>query len=333
MTSSYDESRLVGMAQLRITASLFYAGFFFSSMFPLLAQDQCLVRSITVTVTADDGKPIDNLGATDFRASLRGNSIDVVRADYERNPRRLVVMLDVSPSVTGGLGDWTPVLAAARDMVASLPSHVSVAAMIFATGTQVVGGFDESRTAILAKMGSLETVNRQTVKAVGKGTALIDAVARGLSLLEPTRPGDAMFLFTDGGENASMEKEPQLQRRILESGVRVFGIISFAKIFVSLLPQPLSEREKQQVPDVIAITGGDFIAFRWEVRGVYGDIMRNAVRAELRRLIMDMSESYRVDISLKQPILGFPKWKLSVKGSVGNKHLTLLYPQKLAPCN
>ena len=47
----------------------------------------------------------------------------------------------------------------------------------------------------------------------------------------PTRPGDAMFLFTDGGENASMEKEPQLQRRILESGVRVFGIISFAKIF------------------------------------------------------------------------------------------------------
>src|SRR5258705_4374940 len=103
---------------------------------------------------------------------------------------------------------------------------------------------------------------------------------------------------------------------------------------------PLSAQDKclvrsitVQVPDVIAITGGDFIAFRWEVRGVYGDMMRNAVRDELRRLIREIRESYRVDISLKQPIFGFPKWKLSVKGSLGHRQLTLLYPQKLAPCN
>ena len=101
----------------------------------------------------------------------------MVHANYERNPRRLVVLLDVNPSVTGGLGDWKPVLAAARDMLASLPSHVSVARMIFATEKQIVGGFDESRAAILAKIGSLETVNRQTVKAVGKGTALFDAAS------------------------------------------------------------------------------------------------------------------------------------------------------------
>ena len=141
-----------------------------------------------------------------------------------------------------------------------------------------------------------------------------------------------MFLLTDGGENASMEKEPQLQRRVLESGVRVFGMISFPKADTMLLPQPLSDRELQQIPALMAITGGDSTTFRWELRRLR--MLRDDVRAQLGRLVRNMSESYQVSITLKRPIASFRSWKLAASGDLaGSKDWTLLYPQRLTPCN
>ena len=110
---------------------LFCFGLALIPLVPLDAQsDQCLARSITVTVVADDGKPVENLRAADFRASLRGNTVKIVHADFNKNPRRVVVMLDVSDSVTRPTGVWPSVLATARDFVRIVPPYVSVAVMI-----------------------------------------------------------------------------------------------------------------------------------------------------------------------------------------------------------
>ena len=192
---------------------------------PLAAQpDTCLIRNITVNVDGPDGLPVTNLQASDFRGTLRGNAIEVVRATYEKSPRRLLILLDVSKSMTRSPGEWSATLGMLEEFVAGAPSNVSVGVMIFAGGTTLITGFVRDRSTTVARLAGLKTITKQSVEGIGK-TAIFDALGTGLSLFGPARPGDSILLVTDAGENASMEKEPQLQKRLLESSVRVFALL------------------------------------------------------------------------------------------------------------
>src|SRR5207302_11329952 len=56
-------------------------------------------------------------------------------------------------------------------------------------------------------------------------TALYDTILEALKSLEPTQPGDAIYVITDGGENASAEKLTQLEDSLESSGVRLFAFL------------------------------------------------------------------------------------------------------------
>lgn len=307
----------------------------FIGLIPLYAQqNQCFSRSIAVNVEATDGTPITNLQAADFRATLARDSVTVANAVYEQGPRRVLILLDVSDSMTDPIGEWDAVLATVKDVTAAFPAHTSPALMIFADGTQLVAGFDESRSTVLTKISGLVNIKSRAIGKFTRHTALLDAISQGLSFLGPPRFGDTMLLFTDGGDNVSMEREQPLQRQVLASGIRIFGVIGFPKIFRSPLPYPLTDRELLRVPDAIAITGGHSVVFRWEQPGKFLDELRGLLRAQLPRLVRNLSESYKLELTLERPVSRFENLRLSVSnGHAEGKRLNVLHQQKLAPCN
>ena len=65
----------------------------------------------------------------------------MIRATYDKSPCRLLILLDASSSVKDRSGNWKSVLKVARELIASLPSHVSVAVMMFAIENQLVANF------------------------------------------------------------------------------------------------------------------------------------------------------------------------------------------------
>jgi hypothetical protein len=302
---------------------------------PITAQaDTCLVRTIAVNVEGLDRLPVSNLQTSDFEATVRGNTIDVARATYEKTPRRLLILLDVSNSMTAPIGEWDAVLGTVIEFAKALPAHISPGVMIFADGTQLVAGFDESRATVLTKIAGLAAVKSHAVGKFTKHTAMFDAIAHGLSLLAPAQFGDVILLVTDADDDASMEKAAPLQRQVLESGIRIFGIIGFPKIFRSFLPYPLTDDELRLVPDAMAITGGHGLVFRWEQPGRFLDELRNQLRGEIPRLIRDISESYKLELNLRRPISRFENFRLSIRDRrPDRKDFNLLYPHKLAPCN
>ena len=159
---------------------------------PLLGQTpECLERTVTVSVMGSDGRPVHGLLAKDFRPSLRGNTVVAAHITEDMSAHRVVLLLDVSESVTGPPGEWNSVVTLAASLVQRLPSQMPLAIMTFAERTELLSDFTSNRDEKLRKLEALRTMDWHKSRT-GTGTALLDALSLGLSVLRPARPGDTL---------------------------------------------------------------------------------------------------------------------------------------------
>jgi von Willebrand factor type A domain len=295
--------------------------------------DSCLDRTVTVSVADKDGLHVTGLKPSDFKAHMWGGNLRVASATQDTKPRRMVLLLDTSDSVTAPTGEWKNVLAVAKEIVTLMPSHVSIAITTFSSRSHVVSDFSDDRATKLSKLAALEGID-WVHQEDSKNTALLDAIASALALLRPAQSGDTIFLLTDGGDNASMEKTPALARELLESDVRVFGLIGFPPPLISAVAPPPQPAEVRLIPDAIPITGGQHAAFRWVVKGPLADGLMKNVLASAARFVLAISYSYRLELVLDRRIDSYKRWQLDVKqGSAKRTPHYIAFPQRLAPCN
>ncbi|HEV2177139.1 MAG TPA: vWA domain-containing protein [Terriglobia bacterium] len=318
-------------------------------------QTPCLDRMIAVNVTTLDGTPAKGLTAVNFRAKVRGGAADVVSATYDTGPRRVVFLLDTSASMfEGNTNKWRPTLLVAEDLVSTAPSQVSFALVTFASKAENRVSFGQDRRALLDELQKLEGISQRDIKG-GHLTALRDAMLEALSLLSPARTGDAIYVVTDTGENASRRKESQVRPQFLWSGVRLFGFVPAAPTEPPLPSEPYDGLNL--LDDLVASTGGDGIVLYPPSEGSadsrageksFGTggpfLPKSGVPPTVRDILLfasrglgqEISEFYRVNIRLHEPVLGKPRdWKLEVIATATGKkipHLRLVYPRKLAPC-
>ena len=289
--------------------------------------DSCLVRQIPVSVTDQKGRFVSDLTASDFRAQIGGSRTNVT-AVTRGFTRRVILLLDVSSSMKTSPLDWQSILSFTRNVAIATPAKISIAFLTFDDDTQVVSGFDRPRAELLQKVSELATVAlKKNSKA---NTALLDAIKTSTALLEPIQSGDAIFVVTDGQENSSMEKEPQLQRYLLSAGVRVFGVIGVDTLRARVLglgPSPLGA---DPTPNVFDTTGGLSVRLSWEVAGGRNTFHPELSRDALAMLLQEMTTWYQVQITLGQPIHKYFPLDIEARKSGGS--LLLRFPRKVAPC-
>ena len=302
----------------------------------LVAQTKtnCQERTVVASVVDKRGLPIRDLVADNFRASYQGRPATVVSYLRDDSKSRVYLLLDASGSMGEGDYKWKIATRAASEFVSTAPRPTLITFLSF--GTEVNQRFDSSggRQPVLNWLA-----NAQVHKNDPRGhTALYGSVMAAIKDLEPARPGDSIYVITDGGENASKEKSSQIARALRDSGVR---------LFVFLLPSVHRfdsdvTMGAHELLSLVPESGGELISLA--ARAVHADIGRYdyddnvvaAIRTATAMIETHINDFYVLNLRLPE-VVGTAKldWKLTVAGSQLRKRndLTLAYPHRFAACS
>jgi hypothetical protein len=104
---------------------------------PLVAQEvPCTRRTVLVTAVDRGGNPLGNLAPDRLRGSFRQQPVQIVAADLDTRPHRIVILLDASGSMRGETGRWQLARTTAEVLARAAPPSGSASLIVF--GTEVV---------------------------------------------------------------------------------------------------------------------------------------------------------------------------------------------------
>ncbi len=304
-------------------------------------QAPCLNRTLAVTVTTQDYQPVRDLTAANFSATLGHDPVRIVSASLATGAR-IVIVIDSSGSMSSEGWKWMSGIAAAEGLYLSAPPDTALALMTFAGKVENRVDFSQGVNVVAGKLKQLEGKGwSKSPPGMGR-TALTDAIVGALDLLGPRRLGDAIYLVSDGGENASKVKESRGAARLLSSGVRLFAFFPIAPS----VPRPFVLEEfdvMRNVAHVAEDSGGDFVIcmpgglpgppYDWPHDLPVFGTTRKALHAA-RAMDQMVTEFYRLELELPKEVDKPTKWRLEAAKLMAGKnvHLRVNYPHKLQPC-
>ena len=305
----------------------------------LPAQDSgCTRRTVAVGVADRQWNLVQGLGAANFRGSLHGHGVQILSATVDANPRKIVVLLDASGSMTDHEGDgWKTERTISGYLIRFAPAQASIAFLGFSRTVLDTEGFDQDAGELLKRLSALVKVCEQRRKGLQR-TALYDAIASARDLLRAPNLGDVICPLTDAEDNMSQTTPRRVQEELLTAGVRLFGIVMLH------VPQvrgrtPEEATGPDRLHSMVEATGGNTLFVPYGARSEpYDDIRAktpaDAVDLALQRLFQQMGEFYRLEVSLPGTVEKPTKWKLEVIDAGGKpmRGVEIHYPQELMPC-
>ena len=290
--------------------------------------DAPLRRTLAVNVLDKQGNLVRGLTAADFRGEFRGHPVKILSLTRTTGSRRIVILLDVSGSMTGSQRKMKLGLTAAEDAAVYSSAETRLGLLIFAEKVVDKVDFSEGRSTVAAKLAAIKAGKEPPYDVKG-GTALIDTLVEATRMLGTGKSGDAVYVITDGGDSASRTRYRDMEGGLLVAGVRFYAFALYDPIAQRSMPEYLWG--PNWLLDSARNTGGAFV-------GV-GDIPRSddelqALGAVTRRVYEQMAEFYGVEAELAQAVDKPRDWKLEVVNADGKrrKDVEVVYPRKLVPC-
>jgi Mg-chelatase subunit ChlD len=301
----------------------------------------CAHHTILAGAFNTQSVPVSGLVASSFRGSYHGQSVNILSSEFIQEPApRVVVLLDTSGSMGGGRrgpdpNKWRTAVRAASEFVHAAPPRARVSLFTFATKVEKKFDLVNEHKAIEESLSALMS---QDISALKGKTALFEAIHEALDELEPVRVGDAIYVVTDGGENASEESKSRIELALQKSGVRLFAFL------LNDEPRPESEEEigLLDLQDLALESGGfgtsdgPFSFGRSLIRSSYSydEKVASQLRAWSHALNANIGTFYVLQIETPQTSPKPKKWTLEIVDSEGRKRkdITVLYPHSLAGC-
>ena len=173
-------------------------------------------------------------------------------------------------------------------------------------------------------------------------TALRDALLAATDLFKSPLPGDAIFLVSDGGENASKSKDSEFMGALRVSGVRVFAVVP--TLDPSIGARTPGVDRVDWVRGLVTASGGAFVPFHigTDVKPASGTkgwqltkSGEEAIASATVGFANQMTHFYRLTVRLPQEVTKPSEWELNVVDSDGkrNKKWVVTYPNQFAPCS
>lgn len=343
MDDSGDRKRSVAINRLKVKAQYIVVAIvvLVSGAISVCAQeDPCLNRTIAASVTTETGQPVKGLVAANFRAKFRGKSVDIVSADDEAGSRRIVIVLDASRSMSER---WPIEISVAKGLLTALPAENTFALLTFAKQVEDQVDFTQGREAVSDDLVRLKAKDWTLPKGHLRKTALLDTLVAALDLLRPSRVGDAIYLISDGDDNASLTSFSDVKTLFLASGVRLFSLITVDER-VARGVQLEGEMGFPALEELVKTTGGDSIEFTPGLPAASVNFHPRPlpITAEDREIMSlaahvfarEIFEFYKLQIKLPETPDKRGNWKLDVVDPLSKKNprLRVVYPHKLATC-
>ena len=305
----------------------------FSALSIACAQEvpPCLPSKVIVSVVDQRGAVLPDLTTDNFKITYKGQTAKLLNAIYARAPRRVVVLLDVSGSMTE---KWQVARAAAWDLVATLQPGSRASLMTFSEKAEI-------ETALSPNLKVIQDwVTNQTAgppKSLRGRTALYAAVQAAVAQLQPTEPGDAIYVISDGGENASRVNKPRVEEALSSAGVRLFGLIIPSRFFADEQERvgrlEFADLSKQSGGFVETLGLVDSPSYFAEPV-VYDKHMEEQVWLRSQRLSLEIESFYTIELKLPDSPGKIQPLEIHVVDGSGHSRKDLLqaYPRKLSTC-
>jgi hypothetical protein len=305
--------------------------------------DACLHRTVSLTAADRELAPIPDLRPEDFRGEFRGKPVKIRSIVADERPHRIVIILDASGSIgppphTSSQSAWPLERQMASHMVEIRPRETTFALLIFNDKVIDQIDFSQGLEAVVEKLRQIGADSNYQKAQVKGRTAIWDTLLVGLGLLHDPTSADAVYLITDGGEDASRASSTDVRRRLAASGSRVF-----VSLMVSSAdkrnPTPEELNGPEEMSKIAHATGGAI--FGPIAQGNLGPVLlatdsnqNLTISSGLHNFYKTMLGGYRIEIELPSPVDKWREWKLELTKEKQKqfKHSQLGYTRDLEPC-
>jgi VWFA-related protein len=166
------------------------------------------VVRLDVSVVTRNGAPVPGLTASDFIVTDNGARQDVLSVDVDQLPLSVVLVLDISASVSGRR--LKRLVAAAKGLLAALRPGDRAGLVTFSHVLRAPTDLTENLAAVRGALDNVASYGR---------TALHDAVQLGLAKADDVVGRQVMLVFTDGVDNASWLSEEAVVESARRAGI------------------------------------------------------------------------------------------------------------------
>lgn len=200
-----------------------FAAFLLATHIASAQSDSCQQRTVVVSVAESNGRPVANLTPENFSGHVGRDPVKIVSVKPNSASPRVFLVIDASGSMTGPGENWKYYMEVADWFVAGAPRGASLGLAVFTNKmidfVPLSANTDESR----AQLNKLRSRDKEIF--TGKNTtALWDALDEVYTKMSPATAGDAMFVLTDGEDNASKTATKSVAEELSTSGIRVFTL-------------------------------------------------------------------------------------------------------------
>ena len=307
----------------------------------IAAQDpSCLRRVVPVALRDEQNLPIQNVSISDLEARVHGEPVKILALAPDPRPHRLVLILDASGSMGSTAGE-PPLFALevvlARHFSQANRQRSQMALLIFNNNVTEAVDFTQGNSAVGDKLQQI-VGDHNYVKINVKGrTALRDAILAGLHLLEHPGSSDALYVLTDGVDNASKHSAADLRHQLAATSVRLFAVLLSKEADRNRTPMELSGPD--ELSEIVRKSGGDILsAAAWHGKQIVLSANSDTkLRPEetMARLYQTILGDQLLEIELPSSMAKEERWELKLSDSARRQwkgaHIT--YPTTLAKCS
>jgi Mg-chelatase subunit ChlD len=305
------------------------------------AQDfSCPRRLLPVALRDNQNLPIDNVLIADLEAKVRGKPIKILSLAPDSRPHRLVLILDASGSMGSTAGEsplFALEFALARHFYEVNRQRSQIALLIFNKRVTEAVDFAQGNSAVGRKLQQISGDRTYATTNVKGRTALRDSILAGLQLLGHPSSADALYVLTDGGDNASERSAAEVTQRLAMTSVRLFAVLLRQE--GGYHNRPPDESDPDELSQMARKSGGEILsAAAW-----HGNQMALSADSEaklksqetLTRLYQTILGDKLLEIELPFPIAKNELWELKLSDSARRqwKGINITYPTTLVKCS
>jgi hypothetical protein len=303
--------------------------------------DNCQHRTVTVSMSTPDGSPVPPLESANFAGIYGKTPIHVASAVMNREPIRVVLLLDISGSMTGFgagfVGKFS--LDLAEHFASNMPQETAIGLGFFYTKLIPVLPPTTDRKSLLYQLEGL----RSHPTSVKGRTALWDAVLGSLKMFDHPHSGDVIYVISDGGDNASKITVNHVAQILGESGIRLTAFVFQAMPAIRRTTE--EEFGPTTVDEVARDTGGTILTQMTENVEELKISVEPTVFEKSGKLTpfglnlisqyRQIGSFYRIGFDLPEALKKPQNWKLELVGleKTQRDKIALTYPHVLLACH
>jgi Mg-chelatase subunit ChlD len=301
----------------------------------------CPRRALPVALRDRQNLPIQNISVADLEAKVHGKAIKILSLAPDLRPHRLVLILDASGSMGSTAGEsplFALEFALARHFF-EVNRHMSqIALLVFNNNVTEAVDFAQGNSGVGDKLQQISSDHNYVKTNVKGRTALRDAILEGLQLLGHPNSADALYVLTDGGDNASKRSAADVTQRLAVTSVRLFAVILRQEVgYRNRAPEELSGPD--ELSEIAGKSGGEILSTAaWHGKQIALSADSEAklkTQETLARLYQTILGDSLLEIELPFPIAKNEHWELKLSDGARRhwKGAQITYPTTLISCN